>query len=83
MYEMMERAYHESNARINNETYSKIYNYKLLGEDFQTVLEKGRCTKVSRSYDSINDYNVISFTDIDTGKKHSVCQFYVTLKEIK
>ena len=81
MYEAMTRAYHESNAICNHANGEKVYNYSILDEDFQTI-EKGKCKNVTYRYDPCYDYNVVSFTDVSTEKRFSICQFYIKLQEI-
>lgn len=81
MYEALTSVYNERNAAANRENKEKIFSYTLLDKDFQKVQE-GRCCNVSHRYDPCYDYNVVTFTDIDTGKTFSKCQFYVKLKEV-
>ena len=81
MYEAITSAYHESNAMCNRANREKVYSYSILDEDFQTI-EKGKCKNVSYSYDPCYDYNVVSFTDVNTEKRFSICQFYIKLQEI-
>lgn len=82
MYEAITSAYHESNAICNRANREKVYSYSILDEDFQTI-EKGKCKNVSYRYDPCYDYNVVSFTDVSTEKRFSICQFYIKLQEIK
>lgn len=81
MYEAITNAYDENNAIRNREDKGKVYQYSILDKDFHKVQE-GRCCNVFRRYDPCYDYNIVTFTDIDTGKTFSRCQFYVELKEV-
>lgn len=81
MYEAMIKSHMENNAIANKENETKLYRYTLLGKDFSEI-RKGKCKHVSFNYDVCYDYNVVTFTDIDTGEKMSRCQFYLDLEEI-
>lgn len=81
MYEKMTAAYHESNAYANSINKEKVFEYTILDRSFHEV-EKGFCTNVQRRYDPCYDWNWVSFTDINTNKTHSICQFYVKMKEV-
>ena len=81
MYESMINAYYENNAIRNQKNKGKIYQYSMLDEDFQKIKE-GQCSNVSYRYDPCYDYNIVTFTDVNTGEAFSRCQFYVGLKEV-
>ena len=81
MYEAMTASYHEANTRDNERSKEKTFFYSLLDRGFKEI-QNGVCRDVKKRYDPCFDFNIISFTDIGTGKRYSVCQFYVKLKEI-
>lgn len=83
MYEELTKAYNEQNAKENKRNKNKIFSYSLLDHNFCKIIKEGKCRNVIRDYDPCFDYEFISFTDIETGEKYSVCQFFVKLKEVE
>lgn len=81
-HQAIANACYEGNNLINKMNKGKEFEYTLLDTDF-VAKSTGRCTDVVRHYSSVDDYSTISYTDIETGKRHSVCQFYIRLKECK
>ena len=77
----MTNAYNESNARVNSDNANKTFRYTLLDKDFN-IKAKGMCKDVIFRYDSCYDYNIITFTDVETGKRSSICQFYIELHQV-
>ena len=82
MYEALTEAYNEANAKANEQNKEKIFSYVLLNADFNETNKKGFCRDVQKRYDYIQDFNVISFTDIETNERYSVCQFYIELEAV-
>ena len=80
MYELMTNTYYQSNNYYNRVNKEKIYKYSIY-KDFQVVRE-GKCCNVSYRYHPSYDYNIVQFTDIDTGNVYSQCEFNINLKEI-
>lgn len=83
MYEALTKAYNEQNAKENERNKDKVFSYSLLNHNNFREVQKGRCRNVVKHYDPCFDYVIIRFTDIETGEKYSVCQFYVKLKEVE
>lgn len=82
MYEALTEAYNEQTAKENERNKGKVFSYSLLDQNFCKI-KGGKCCNVIRHYNPCFDYEIISFNDVDTGEKYSVCQFYVKLKEIE
>ena len=81
MYQLMTASYDEANKRCNNANQDKVFEYTILDDDFREIAT-GLCTNVWREYDVIYDFNWVRFTDVNTHRKHCVCQFKVRMKEV-
>ena len=81
MYEAMTSAYNSGNARDNNRNEGKRFKYTLLDKGFKPT-SSGICTDVIKRYDPCFDFNIVSFTDTESGKRFSVCQFYIKMQSI-
>lgn len=83
MYEALTKAYNEQNAKENERNKGKVFSYSLLDHKSFCKIKEGKCCNVIRDYNPCFDYEIISFTDIETGEEYSVCQFFVKLKEVE
>lgn len=83
MYEALTKAYNEHNAKENERNKDKVFSYSLLDHKSFCEIQRGQCCNVIRHYNPCFDYEIISFTDIETGEEYSVCQFFVKLKEVE
>ena len=80
MYQALTNAYEYANARDNARNANKQFRYRLLNKAFQPMGE-GICINVQKDYDPCSDSNIVYFTDLATGKRCGVSQFYIELTE--
>ena len=73
----------DANAVLNKRNQGILYKYVILDKNFSETEKEGTCKNLKSYYNPCYDYNILSFEDITTGKRYSVCQFYVKLEKLK
>ena len=61
---------------------NKIYDYKILDDDYCKTITSGRCIITNRFYSKHIDCDVITIEDLKTQRQYSVNQFRIELKEV-
>lgn len=66
---------------LQKQLKGEIKDYTLYDADMMKVIQTGKCTVNSVQYDSYDDCNHYSITDIDTGERITAHQFRLKLRK--
>ena len=80
--EFLDKEFEKYAAWTENDVKGKKYSYIILNRNFDRTDKIGICTIERVRYDRIDDSNHYPIKDVDTGETHTLCQFYLELKEL-